>query len=229
MTQAEIVKICMDSATGAKRMIGIAGADSSPMASLCNGLVLSLERTAENVARMDPADAKATKEFTLSCIMRNLADLDLALAVLTHTRDLEARLREAEARPDGGLEARLRVLEAQLARRPAGPLAPRADLEKLRTVTGEVAKRVIEIAGADTSAIAQLCNTLASTLRDTLEDVAAEDATEAEAELVTNFVRQYQSDLHVATAALLETRAIEARLQVVEAQLSSQSHIDKLH
>jgi len=117
----------------------------------------------------------------------------------------------------------------------------RADLVEMCMKSVASARRVIEIAGAgaDTSAIAQLCSTLASALVETLEMVAQEDPddTEGAADSVKVFVRQYQGHLHVATAALLETLAIEARLRVVEAQLggvmaqlASQSHIDpKLH
>lgn len=101
------------------------------------------------------------------------------------------------------------------------------------------ARTMMEIAGADTSAIAQLCKGLGTALVEILEVVEEEEeeATEAAANHVKRVVRQYQCDLQVATAALLETRKIEARLRVVEAQLgtvmaplASQSHIDhKLH
>jgi len=121
MTQAEILKVCMASATGAKKMMEIAGADSSPLSSICNSLALALVETAETVARQDPDASEASLDFILNSVMRYQTDLYVAIAVLTETRGLEARLRVAEAqlarRPDS-LEARLRVVEAQLARRP---------------------------------------------------------------------------------------------------------------
>ena len=124
------MKACIATAAGAKELREIAGADTSPLATICNSFALNVVETVEAVARQDVDVSPEVLDFVLNTVLRSNQDLTLAVAALTVTRGLEARLRVAEAQlarslcTAAALEARLRVVEAQLGCRPD----PDADL-----------------------------------------------------------------------------------------------------